>query len=161
MNDAACKIVITKQQYFYDANGSVLLSVYAGLTLATTLLCTLLMIYRILAVARVTDGGGNGSRAYRHVIEVFVESSALYAVSLIVYVACIARGNVGLTYLDPIAGFTRVCQPVIFPRLKMLKTLYAGHCSDAAFGARRGRPCSAGRFLERERDDFAVTLWAG
>ncbi|KAK0500937.1 hypothetical protein EDD18DRAFT_784661 [Armillaria luteobubalina] len=118
----ACKMVITKQKYFYDANGLVFLSVYAGLTLATTLLSTLLIIYRILTVARATDGGGNGSRAYRHVIEVFIESSALYAVSLIVYVACIARGNIGLPYLDPIAGFARGIAPTL-----LLGRVGAGH----------------------------------
>ncbi|KAK0479611.1 hypothetical protein IW261DRAFT_1478338 [Armillaria novae-zelandiae] len=116
-----CKIVITKQRYLYYADVSVLLSVYAGLVLATTLLCALLVIYRILTVARGTDGGGNGPRTYRHVIEVFIESSALYAVSLIVYVACIAC-NVGLTYVDAIAGFTRGIAPTL-----LLGRVAAGH----------------------------------
>ncbi|SJL13565.1 uncharacterized protein ARMOST_17010 [Armillaria ostoyae] len=108
------KIIVTHQQYAENASGSFLFSVlYASLTLATTSLCTLLMTYRILAVARATDGGGSGPRAYRHVIEVFIESSALYAVSLILYVAFFACGNDGTYYLDPIAGFTRGIAPTM------------------------------------------------
>ncbi|SJL13504.1 uncharacterized protein ARMOST_16948 [Armillaria ostoyae] len=158
----ACKIVITKQQYLYDANTSVLLSVYAGLALATTLLCTLLMIYRILAVARATDGGGNGPRAYRHVIEVFIESSALYAVSLIVYVACtVARDSEGFYCLDPIAGFTRGIAPTM-----LLGRVAAGHAlpddswkgsvmtSPLRFGQDKTEDESVVPGLSRFEDDF-------
>ncbi|KAK0461595.1 hypothetical protein IW261DRAFT_1576721 [Armillaria novae-zelandiae] len=110
----AFKIIVTRQEYAQNASGSFLfLVLYASLILATTLLCTLLMIYRILAVARATDGGGNGPRAYRHVIEVFIESSALYAISLIVYVAVFACGSKGAYYLDPIAGVTRGIAPTM------------------------------------------------
>ncbi|KAK0473092.1 hypothetical protein IW261DRAFT_1570232 [Armillaria novae-zelandiae] len=161
----ACKIVITKQQYFFDANGSVLLSIYAGLTLVATLLCTLLMICRILTVARATNGGGNGPRAYRHVIEVFIESSALYAVSLIVYVACIARNNVGNYYLDPIAGFTRGIAPTM-----LLGRVAAGHArpddswkgsvmtSPLRFGQDKTEDGSEVPGMSRCEDDFEAQL---
>ncbi|KAK0224632.1 hypothetical protein EDD85DRAFT_234681 [Armillaria nabsnona] len=117
-----CKILVTKQQYLDSANGSVLLAVYVALVLVTTLLCTLFVIYRVLAVSRATDGGGSGPRAYRRVMEVFIESSALYAVSLILYVACIAHGNEGTYYLDPIAWFTRGIAPTM-----LLGRVAAGH----------------------------------
>ncbi|KAK0465990.1 uncharacterized protein EV420DRAFT_1636563 [Desarmillaria tabescens] len=117
------KIIITNQQFVESANGSFLFAVlYASLTLATTLLCTLLMIYRVLAIARATDRGESGLRAYRRFMEVLVESSALYAVSLILYVAFFARGSVATYYLDPIAGFTRGIAPTL-----LLGRVAAGH----------------------------------
>ncbi|KAK0473089.1 hypothetical protein IW261DRAFT_718669 [Armillaria novae-zelandiae] len=113
-----CKILATKQQYVDEADGSVLLLVYAASVLATTLLCTLLLIYRVLAVVRATDGGGTGSRAYYRIIK----SAALYAISLTVYVACITHSNEGVYYLDPIAGFTRGIAPTM-----LLGCVAAGH----------------------------------
>jgi len=62
-------------------------------SLATTLYCTIVIIYRIVQVGRQAQVGerrGAGVRAYRGVIEILVESSALYAIAtlfaLIAYV---------------------------------------------------------------------------
>ncbi|KAK0466032.1 uncharacterized protein EV420DRAFT_1474845 [Desarmillaria tabescens] len=89
---------------------SLLRGLYTG-TIATALWnwCTLLMIYRVLAVVRVIDGVG----AYWHVLEVSVESSALYSVSLVLYVAFFAWGSNTLYYADPIAGITRGIAPTL------------------------------------------------
>ncbi len=66
------------------------------------------MIYRVMTVAQGAPAQGAG-RAYWHFLEVLVESSALYAVPLILYVALFAHGSNAFYYLDPIAGITRVC----------------------------------------------------
>ncbi|KAK0234059.1 hypothetical protein IW262DRAFT_1452608 [Armillaria fumosa] len=154
-----CKIFVTKEKYVAD--GSVFLLVYIALTLATTLLCTLLVIYRVLAVIRATDGGGSGSRTYRRVIEVFIESAALYAVSLTVYVACIAHSNEGVYYLDPLAGFTRGIAPTM-----LLGRVAAGHArpddswkgsvmtSPLRFGQDKTEDESVVPGMSRFEDDF-------
>ncbi len=82
--------------------------VYATFNLATTLLCTLLIIYRILSVGWATSGAGAGLRAYQHVIEVLVESSAFYSVCVVTFVACFASNNWGEGYADSIATIARV-----------------------------------------------------
>ncbi len=81
--------------------GYVLCSSFA---LALTLWCTLLIIYRI--VHTVARSGRLG--AYRHVIEILVESSALYAISLILFVAFYARNDATLYYFDALSAITRV-----------------------------------------------------
>ncbi len=77
-----------------------------SLTLATTLLCTLLIIYRIVTVA----GGkhGAGLRSYRGVVEVIVESAALYSISTIVYMAFVARDELTGAYPNVITASIKV-----------------------------------------------------
>ncbi len=84
------------------------LTLYAAFNLATTLCCTLLIIYRILSVGRANSGAGGGLRAYRHVIKVLVESSALYSICTIMYMACSAANYSGQYYIDGIILITRV-----------------------------------------------------
>lgn len=80
-------------------------TLYSSFVLATTLWCTLLIIYRIASVAA---GRGGGLRAYHNVIEVLVESSALYSVFLILYVVFNAQDPFALAYFDVLAGIARV-----------------------------------------------------
>ncbi len=82
---------------------------YATFNLATTLLCTLLIIYRILSIGQVaTSGAGARLRAYQRVIEVLVESSAFYSVCMVTLVACFASDNWGEGCADIIATIARV-----------------------------------------------------
>ncbi|PBK76333.1 hypothetical protein ARMSODRAFT_222653 [Armillaria solidipes] len=115
---AALKIYVTCQPYSALQSYFQYLVIYASLTLATTLWCTLLMIYRVLTVAQGAEGAG----AYRHVLEVLVESSALYAVPLIFYVAFFARRSTVFYYLDPIAGIMRGIAPTL-----LVGRVAAGH----------------------------------
>ncbi|PBL00080.1 hypothetical protein ARMGADRAFT_1024144 [Armillaria gallica] len=48
-------------------------------TLVTTIWCTIAIVYHILHVGRANSGVGGGLGAYYHVIEVLIESSALYS----------------------------------------------------------------------------------
>ncbi|SJL13665.1 uncharacterized protein ARMOST_17112 [Armillaria ostoyae] len=94
--------------------GYVLCSSFA---LATTLWCTLLIIYRIVdTVARSRLG------AYYHVIEILVESSALYAISLILFVAFYARNDATMYYFDVLSAITRGIAPTF-----LVGRVAAGH----------------------------------
>ncbi|KAK0224676.1 hypothetical protein EDD85DRAFT_981574 [Armillaria nabsnona] len=95
---------------------------YASFSLATTLWCTLLIIYRILSVGQANSGVGDGLRVYWHVIEVLVESSALYSVCLIIFVACFAGNSWGQYYADVIATITRGITPTL-----LVGRVAAGH----------------------------------
>ncbi len=85
----------------------VFLTVYISFNLATTLSCTLLIIYRIVAVAGVRRGAEGRLRSYHHFIEVLIESSALYSISLILDLVFTVRGDFGLYYLDNIASIMK------------------------------------------------------
>ncbi|KAK0224638.1 hypothetical protein EDD85DRAFT_234784 [Armillaria nabsnona] len=108
------------------------LIVYASSTLATTLWCTLLIIYRILSAGCVNGGPWGGLRAYRHVIEVLVESSAFYCVCLIVYTVLYASNSWGQNYIDAVAGIARGIAPTL-----LLGRVAAGHArpDDSSHGS--------------------------
>ncbi|KAK0200702.1 hypothetical protein DFS33DRAFT_1070024 [Desarmillaria ectypa] len=82
-----------------------------SLTLATTLLCTLLIVYRIVTVA----GGkhGAGLRSYRGVVEVIVESAALYSVSTVVFMAFVARNELTGAYPNVITASIKGIAPTL------------------------------------------------
>ncbi len=84
---------------------------YAAFILITTLWCTLLIIFRILTVgraSRASNGAGSALQAYRHIIEVLVESSAPYSVALVLYVVFFARNDWAAYYLDSLSAIIRV-----------------------------------------------------
>ncbi|KAK0238237.1 hypothetical protein EDD85DRAFT_952426 [Armillaria nabsnona] len=92
---------------------SIFITLYPIFVLATTLWCTIFIVYRILTVTGIRHGAGGRLRAYRHCIEVLVESSALYSISLIVYLAFNICNNFGLFYLDIIAGIAKGLAPTL------------------------------------------------
>ncbi len=85
-----------------------LLILYLAFILATTLWCTLAIIFRILSVGRASSGSGRPIRVYRHIIEVLVESSALYAIFLLLDMAFLACQNMANYYMETVAAFARV-----------------------------------------------------
>ncbi|PBK98807.1 hypothetical protein ARMGADRAFT_589645 [Armillaria gallica] len=89
------------------------LMLYISLNLVTTLSCTLLIIYRILAVAGVRHGAVGRLGVYHRFIEVLVESSALYSISVILDLAFTIRDNVGMYYLAVIAGIAKGVAPTL------------------------------------------------
>ncbi|PBK81472.1 hypothetical protein ARMGADRAFT_777851 [Armillaria gallica] len=95
---------------------------YIFSALATTLWCTLLIIYRILTVARVKRGANGRLRVYGHFIEVLVESSALYSISLIIYLALTICQDFGQFYFDVIAGIAKGIAPTL-----LVGRITAGH----------------------------------
>ncbi|PBK94984.1 hypothetical protein ARMGADRAFT_910165, partial [Armillaria gallica] len=91
----------------------IFLTIYASFVLATTLWCTLLIIYRILTVTGVNHGAGSQLRVYRHFIEVLVESSALYSISLIIFLALNLCKDMRELYLDSIVAIAKGVAPTL------------------------------------------------
>ncbi len=86
--------------------------IYLSLTLTTTLLCTLLIVYRIVRLAL-------GVSSYGKIIEIVIESSAMYSLTLIVYLALVARNLESSFYADIIAAYVKVrlrCKGIFFCR---------------------------------------------
>ncbi|KAK0212059.1 hypothetical protein IW262DRAFT_1301503 [Armillaria fumosa] len=111
---AATVLKIIRTYYEYRNIPEVIFStLYTAFVLATTLWCTLLIIYRILTVVGVKYKADSRLRVYYHCIEVLVESSALYSISLTVFLALTICGNFGMVYLDVIAAITRGVAPTL------------------------------------------------
>ncbi|SJL14772.1 uncharacterized protein ARMOST_18240 [Armillaria ostoyae] len=121
----AFRMIATYELYIAPLHYPRFFTPYSSCVLATTLWCTLLIIYRIVTVARAGDGAGlagGGLRAYRHVLEVLIESSALYSVSLILCTAFFARQDVKLGYFDTFATISRGIAPTL-----LVGRVAAGH----------------------------------
>ncbi|PBK63205.1 hypothetical protein ARMSODRAFT_546261 [Armillaria solidipes] len=96
-----------------DASNDLLYTLYVAFIIATTLWCTLMIVFRILSVGRASNGSGRPFRVYRHVIEILVESSALYAISLLLDIVLVVRQNTANYYTDVVAAFTRGVAPTL------------------------------------------------
>ncbi|PBK93696.1 hypothetical protein ARMGADRAFT_1101898 [Armillaria gallica] len=72
---------------------------YASLILATLLWCTIFIIYRILRLGGVTAG----MRVYHRVIEMLVESAALYSAVLVILLVLEVRNELAGGYLQEVA----------------------------------------------------------
>ncbi|SJL18476.1 uncharacterized protein ARMOST_22065 [Armillaria ostoyae] len=92
---------------YTDGTAPIFIMLYTSFNLATTLWCTLIISYRILTVTGTMRGGEGRQRVYRRFIEVLVESSALYSVSLILYLVFSIRNGVGIYYLDVIVSIAK------------------------------------------------------
>ncbi|PBK64443.1 hypothetical protein ARMSODRAFT_1023041 [Armillaria solidipes] len=92
-------------------------AIYVSLMLATTLLCTLLIVYRILSIewAKTKLEGTRTCSfgAYRNVIEILVESAALYSAALTVFVVFVFQNEVDSGYSEIIAEFIRGVAPTL------------------------------------------------
>ncbi|KAK0231354.1 hypothetical protein IW262DRAFT_1526663 [Armillaria fumosa] len=84
---------------------------YLPFILTTTVLTTLLIIYRIVKVANSPCSIGHGS--YRRVIEILVESAALYSISVIVYMGLVASNNQSAYYADAIMAYIEGIAPTL------------------------------------------------
>ncbi|KAK0231763.1 hypothetical protein EDD85DRAFT_848566 [Armillaria nabsnona] len=93
-------------------------TIYLSLVLATTLMCTLLIVYRILSVGGIKAG----LRTYRGVVEVIVESAALYSIALIIYISLIARNDLSGGYADIITASIKGIAPTL-----LVGRVAAGH----------------------------------
>ncbi|KAK0472627.1 hypothetical protein IW261DRAFT_736667 [Armillaria novae-zelandiae] len=80
--------------------------IYALLTLATTLMCALLIIYRIVRHARRMS-------ASRKIVEMLIESCAIYLICLIIYLALVSKNAEFSYYADVIASYVRAIAPTL------------------------------------------------
>ncbi|KAK0244827.1 hypothetical protein EDD85DRAFT_785194 [Armillaria nabsnona] len=80
--------------------------IYIVLILATTLLCTFLIIYPIFRHAPEIS-------ASCKIVEILIESSAMYSLSLIIYVALVSKNLEAGYYADIIAAYVRAIAPTL------------------------------------------------
>ena len=104
------KILEISEAFLYGTEREIFLVVYISCILATTLWCTILIVIRILTAIRAANGRLGD---YHHIIEVLVESSALYSVSLIIYIALEASNNAASVYFDTLAAITTVSTDIL------------------------------------------------
>ncbi|KAK0190109.1 hypothetical protein F5146DRAFT_1054027 [Armillaria mellea] len=81
-------------------------------------MCTLLIVYRILSVGGIKIG----LRTYRGIVEVIVESAALYSIALIIYISLIARNELSGGYADIITASIKGIAPTL-----LVGRVAAGH----------------------------------
>ncbi|PBK70810.1 hypothetical protein ARMSODRAFT_1033672 [Armillaria solidipes] len=113
----AAIVTRTMYEYYNFINAptpmDVSVMLYISFILATTLYCTLVIIYRIVAVAGVRHGAMGRLGVYRRFIEVLVESSALYSISLILDLALTTCNDYKQMYVVTIAGIAKGVAPTL------------------------------------------------
>ncbi|PBK96165.1 hypothetical protein ARMGADRAFT_1077674 [Armillaria gallica] len=80
--------------------------IYIVLILTTTLMCTLLIVYRIVRFARRL-------LLFRRIISALIESAMIYTLALIVYLALAGRNMLAASYADTGAAFVRAIAPTL------------------------------------------------
>lgn len=75
--------------------------IYIALTLTTTVICTVLILYRIGRFA-------HRLLLFRSIISALIESSAIYTLSLVVYLALVRGNTMSAAYADIVATYVRV-----------------------------------------------------
>lgn len=85
---------------------------YLSLCLSTTMLSTVLIIFRILTVCR-TMHGGTGLRSYKGALEILVESFLLSSTIKLVYITLVVRDSTGGEYVDILSGVAKGIAPTL------------------------------------------------
>ncbi|SJK96784.1 uncharacterized protein ARMOST_00030 [Armillaria ostoyae] len=156
------KLKDTYQGYTTGTEYALSFVLYLSFILATTIWCTALIIYRILAAGRASDGIGGRVGVYRHAIEVLVQSSALYSVFLILFVPFEVRSDRVAFYINTIAGIARGIAPTL-----LVGRVAAGHArsddswqgsamSSLHFGTSRSQNSDEQLSLEEEASQSSV-----
>ncbi|PBK93649.1 hypothetical protein ARMGADRAFT_1030238 [Armillaria gallica] len=106
------KIIIVYHDYFSQSE-SVLLTLYLSSTLATTLWCTVFILFRMLTVNGIVRGAGDRLKMYRRLIEVLVESYALYSIALVLFLGFFLGNNVAVDYFDVLTAIAKGVAPTL------------------------------------------------
>lgn len=115
---------------------------YFSMSLATALITSALITWRVILAQRAVrsaDGGVRFERSYARLIEIIVESAAMYSANLLVFVILSSTRN-------PNVEYTQQIQPQISVRLQLslnrtIDLLNAGPRTDLA-----NLPCSTRTF---------------
>ncbi len=75
--------------------------IYISLTLATTLICTILIVYRIIRLAQRLF-------LFRNILSALIESSAMYTLALIVFLAMVVSDIETSNYANIIVVYVKV-----------------------------------------------------
>ncbi|KAK0488214.1 hypothetical protein EDD18DRAFT_645706 [Armillaria luteobubalina] len=126
---------------------------YASLVMATLLWCTILIIYRILRA-----GGTAGRlRVFQRVIEMLVESAALYSTMIVILLVFEARNEVAAIYIEVLASAMRGIMPTM-----LVGRVAAGHARpDDSWS--EGTPRSSIRFgnYSASQNDTEMSVGSG
>ncbi len=117
---------------------------YPSLILATLLWCTIFIIYRILRVGGVTAG----MRVYHRVIEMLVESAAVYSVVLVILLVLEVRNELVGGYIQEVAIALRV--RLTFFNSVIATAFLLGNCAYNFGRPHCSRTCAPRRLLERK-----------
>ncbi|KAK0454218.1 uncharacterized protein EV420DRAFT_1765787 [Desarmillaria tabescens] len=102
------------RKYLFSRDPTALKTIGGGVAAAT---CT------ILADSTIAGGeAGGGLRAYHHVLEILIESSALYSIALILCTAFFACNTISIMYFDVLAAIARGIAPTL-----IIGRVAAGH----------------------------------
>ncbi|PBK62106.1 hypothetical protein ARMSODRAFT_1089271 [Armillaria solidipes] len=122
--------------------------IYLSLTLATTLLCTILIVYRIVRLS-------SGISSYRKIVEIVIESSAMYSLTLIAYLALVAKNLESSYYADIIMAYIKVIAPTL-----LIGRVAAGSnsssSSEVIVNSTRDRSSVLSRFMARKQETDIV-----
>ncbi|KAK0492393.1 hypothetical protein EDD18DRAFT_1109141 [Armillaria luteobubalina] len=80
--------------------------IYLSLMLVMTLLCTLLIVYHIAHLA-------SGVSSYEKIVDIVIESLAMYTLTLIVYPALVAKNLESSYYANMIMAYIKVISPML------------------------------------------------
>ncbi len=125
---------------------------YASLILATLLWCTIFIIYRILRVGGVTAG----MRVYHRVIEMLVESAALYSAVLVIILVLDVRNELAGGYVEEVAIAIRV--RLTFFNFVVTTACLLGNCAYNFGRPRCSRTCAPRRLLERKYQGIVSSI---
>ncbi|KAG7442245.1 uncharacterized protein BT62DRAFT_996652 [Guyanagaster necrorhizus] len=122
--------------------------IYISLTLATTLLCTLLIVYRIVRLA-------SGVGSYGKIVEIVIESSAMYSLTLIVYLALVARNLQSGYYADIIMAYIKVIAPTLLVG-RVSASSNSSSNSQTIVHSTKDRSSVLSRFIARRRETASI-----
>ena len=109
----ACSIIV---EYQSTAQTSVVIDFalpYFSLSVALTIIATVLITVRLMAGRRVVQKvlGTSHSAPYVSIAAMIIESAALYSIVGIFFIAFLATGNPGQNVLNPMVGQAMVRHP--------------------------------------------------
>ncbi|KAK0244809.1 hypothetical protein EDD85DRAFT_213015 [Armillaria nabsnona] len=119
--------------------------IYVILMLATTLICTLLIIYRIVREAREMS-------ASRKIIEMLIQSSAIYSLSLIIYLALVSRNLEASFYADTFVAYVKAIAPTLLVG-RVLSHANASSRRQQMIALRENHPPLVGCFREEDANN--------
>ncbi|PBK93909.1 hypothetical protein ARMGADRAFT_1079402 [Armillaria gallica] len=91
---------------------------YYSMTLSTTIICTMLMVYRLARASMARKSLCFASNPYYQVMEIMVESAALYVVALVVFIPFIATNSPYSNYPQVVlASVTGIAPTLILLRV--------------------------------------------
>lgn len=139
-------VVVQKTKQFVTLS-----SAYFALSISTSLATTLLITLRILLVQRAARRIGVKTSSYSAVIEILVESAALYSATLLVFVILNSRHNVNFYFAQNIHAQVAVRALCFILCIANGLFCYAGSCSHVNRSARSCWEITKRRRMEHKR----------